>query len=332
MTADEACRAAADGFRSACPDVEVLELPLSDGGEGLVDCFCHALPLQKRTVTVHGPLMQPVESTYAVTTDGRTAYMEIASACGLTLVPESRRNPMQTTSFGVGEMLLHIQEQGCEHIVMGLGGSATCDAGRGMLQALEGHLPLQMQISVACDVRNPLYGETGAAFVFAPQKGASPEQVLLLDERLREFAGQTEARGVATPDIAFLPGAGAAGGLGYALVAYLGAQLLPGIELVLTTIQFDKHIEGASLIVTGEGRSDAQTLMGKVPSGVLACGKAHGIPVALLSGAISEPERLCSFDYVASINEGDSRPLPMLMQRDVARENMHRTCMKLSLD
>lgn len=332
MTAKEACHAAASGLRERysldqvqdCSKAEIVCLPMSDGGEGMVECITEAVDAVMVSVKVHDPLMRMIEACYAVSADGTTAYMEMAAASGLTLVPKEKRNPMIATTYGVGEMILDAARRGCKTIVMGIGGSATCDGGKGMIECLEGHLPLPLNIIVASDVSNPLYGENGAAYIFAPQKGATPEQVENLDERLRRFARETEAKGIALPDLAEHPGAGAAGGLGYGLMAYLGAELQSGIDLLLDTIHFDEHIKGADLILTGEGKSDKQTLMGKVPVGILKRAKRQSIPVHLLSGAIEDLDELkeAGFASVRSINENDSRPLDVLIQRDIAMENM----------
>jgi glycerate kinase len=186
-------------------------------------------------------------------------------------------------------------------------------------------------LTVACDVNNPLYGDSGAAYVFAPQKGANPEQVRLLDERLRAFAKETEERGVATPEDAFHPGAGAAGGLGYALLTYLGAALKPGIEVVMEASGFDDALEGADVVITGEGCSDEQTTHGKVAAGVLQKAKERGVKTVLMSGQVQDREvlRTFGFDRLYGINEGDERPLDMLMQAEVAKENIRRTCQRM---
>lgn len=344
MTAKEACRAAASGLSSNIDidkDEDIVCLPMSDGGEGMVDCIADAVAAKRVNVMVHDPLMQMIEAQYAVSTDGITAYMEMAAASGLTLVPKDKRNPMITTTFGVGDMILDAVKRGCRRIVMGIGGSATCDGGKGMLECLDGHLPIhatgnttcpesnqgsQLEIIVASDVSNPLYGERGAAYIFAPQKGATAKQVKLLDEQLRNFARETEAKGIALPDLAEHPGAGAAGGLGYALMAYFGATLQSGIDLILDTIHFDERIKGAKFILTGEGKSDKQTLMGKVPEGILKQAKRQNIPVHLLSGAVENMAELqeAGFASVSSINKNDKRPLEILMQKDVAMENMEK--------
>lgn len=358
MTAKDACHAATSGLHERyvqdCPNAEILCLPMSDGGEGMVECIAEAIDVERVNVEVHDPLMQMIEAQYAVSADGTTAYMEMAAASGLTLVPKDKRNPMLTTTYGVGEMILDAVERGCKQIVMGIGGSATCDGGKGMVECLDGHLPLPIDIIVASDVCNPLYGENGAAFVFAPQKGATPEQVKLLDEQLRNFARETESKGIALPDLAHHPGAGAAGGLGYGLMAYLGATLLSGIDFLLDTIQFDEQIKGADFILTGEGQSDKQTLLGKtmikqeksdtchdyaereqtmlptkVPEGILKRAMKQNIPVHLISGAIENATELkeAGFASVHSINENDDRPLDILMQKDVAQANMKATVM-----
>lgn len=325
MTAREACHAAAAGLQKQYPEAYIVCLPMSDGGEGMVDCITEALNATTVCATVHNPLMQTIEAQYAISADGATAFMEMAAASGLTLVPKERRNPMLTTTYGVGDMILDAVRRGCRKIVMGIGGSATCDGGRGMIECLEGHLPLPIEIIVASDVNNPLYGENGAAYIFAPQKGATPEQVLLLDQQLCGFAQETEAKGIALPDLAKHPGAGAAGGLGYGLMAYLGATLQSGIGLVLDTIRFDEIVQGADFILTGEGKSDRQTLMGKVPEGILKRAQRRGIPVHLLSGAIEDSSQLqeAGFSSVCSINDGDTRPLDILMRTEVAARNLY---------
>lgn len=334
MSSADACHAAAEGVRSAVPNAEVVEVPLSDGGEGLTACVERLLPTRTVRLQVHGPLMEKVEASYAVATDGLTAYMEMAAASGLTLVPEQRRNPLLTTTYGCGEMIADAVRRGCRRIVMGIGGSATCDGGSGMVEALTDNDCLQpdCQFVVASDVANPLYGSNGAAYIFAPQKGATPEQVEILDRRLRHFARATELAGLATPQLACYPGAGAAGGLGYAFLAYLKAELRSGIDIVLDLANFNHLIADADLVVTGEGRSDSQTLMGKVPYGVLRRCQQKALPVCLLSGAIDDASGVLArhFAVVRSINANDSRPLSVLMQPEVAKANMRNAARDLS--
>lgn len=333
ISAREACDAATEGIHSVCPDTNVVQLPLSDGGEGLVECVKSLLPTVDVSLCVHGPLMEKVTCSYAMSHNGKTAFMEMAAASGLTLVPEDKRNPMNTTTYGVGEMIADAIDRGCDTIVMGIGGSATCDAGEGMLKALQdnGHLHTQCRFVVACDVANPLYGEQGAAYVFAPQKGATPEQVRWLDQRLRAFADKTEKDGIATADMANHPGAGAAGGLGYAFLTYLHARLQSGIDIILDIAGFDKMTKDADIVITGEGKSDAQTLMGKVPYGVQKRCHSAGVETWLLSGAIDDPESVLSrhFSKVRSINEKDSRPLPQLLLPEVAKENLRNTVIRM---
>lgn len=328
ISSAEACEAARLGVLDSVPDAEVVMLPLSDGGEGLTACLADTLGLQWRTIAAHDALMRPIEAQYTLSADGRTAVMEMAATCGLGLISPACRDVMNATTFGVGEMMLDAVRQGAQRILLGIGGSATCDGGRGMMEALRQHRDRfdGVEVTVACDVTNPLYGPEGAAFVFAPQKGATPEQVVLLDVRLRDFARECEAHG-ASPALKHQPGAGAAGGLGYGLMVLLGARLTSGIECVLNALNFDAHLQGASMVITGEGKSDCQTLHGKVPMGVLQRAKEHGVPVALLSGAIENAEALTAagFHIVRSINDNDSRPLAELMQKDVAMRNLRKS-------
>lgn len=340
ISATQACQTAERALRQRWPEAEIVQIPLSDGGEGLVRSISRCIPTQLVDVQAHGPLMEDIHAQYALSQDGQTAYMEMAATSGLPLVPPNRRNPLQTTTYGVGEMIANATERGCQHIVMGIGGSATCDGGRGMLQALAQHFGTTIHqsrqwplppITVACDVKNPLYGPQGAAHIFAPQKGASPQEVLLLDQQLRQWARDTEAAGLATSHLADAPGAGAAGGLGYGLMAYLSGTLRSGIDIVLDITQFNDLILGADLVITGEGKSDEQTLMGKVPHGVLGRCQVQRIPVCLLSGAIDDPHSILShhFQLVRSINEGDPRPLPTLMQPQVAMSNLEKAIWEL---
>jgi glycerate kinase len=278
-----------------------------------------------------------VEAEYL--SDGTTAVIEVAAACGLTLVEESRRDVMRADTYGVGQLLDDALKSGCRRLVVGLGGTATCDGGRAMVEALRDSgrnlRERTAEVVLACDVCNPLFGPEGAAFVFAPQKGATEQEVRVLDERLRSFARETQEEGWAPASLAQHPGAGAAGGLGYALMAYLGAKMHSGIETVLSLLSFDEALEGADLVITGEGRSDAQTLMGKAPTGVLQHGSRKGVPVWLLSGAVEDEEALreAGFALVHSINEGDQRPLSQLMRPETAaaqlREAVRRVLLKI---
>lgn len=329
MTAAEACHTAAQAIRIVLPDVEIVECPLSDGGEGLVDCVEQIMPVKRVSIKAHDPLMNIIETSYVVSEDGATAYMEMAATSGLPLVPADKRNPMLTTTYGVGDVILDATRKGCRNIVMGIGGSATCDGGKGMIKCLKDNgisLPSESlpHIVVASDVTNPLFGPQGAAHVFAPQKGATQEQVIELDNQLRAFAKETEEAGLATESLAEYPGAGAAGGLGYGLMAYLNAELKSGIDIILDIKDFNSLVSNADLVITGEGKSDHQTLMGKVPHGVLRRSATANIPVWLLSGCIEDTDNSLTkaFSLVRSINENDSRPLETLMQPIVAKENL----------
>lgn len=328
LTARQACGAALEAVLLQHPEARALALPLSDGGEGLVDCLRSLPGMHPQRCRVRGPLGDAVEAEYL--SDGETAVIEVAAACGLTLVAPSRRDVMRADTYGVGQLLADALRSGCRRLVVGLGGTATCDGGRAMVEALrDGGVDmkgLQAEVVLASDVRNPLCGPEGAARVFAPQKGATPEQVEVLDERLRAFARETERAGWALPELALHPGAGAAGGLGYALMAYMGARMQSGIETVLSLLRFDEAIRGADLVLTGEGRSDRQTLMGKVPEGVLRHSLRAGVPVHLLSGGVEDEAELLAagFASVRSINEGDTRPLEALMRPDTAMAQLQK--------
>lgn len=327
LTATEACHAAASGILACYPEAEVVCLPVSDGGEGLVACISELLPVTPIEVKVHNALMASITAHYAISRDGKTAFLEMAEACGLSLIPTHLRNPWLATTYGVGELIWDAVNRNCKHIVMGIGGSATTDGGKGMIDFLRPYLPLPVTITVACDVSNPLYGLEGAAYVYAPQKGATPEQVKLLDERLRKFAANAIHEGVATPESAFVAGAGAAGGLGYGLMTYLHATMLSGIDLMLDIAQFNQLIVGADIILTGEGKSDKQTLMGKVPMGILLRAQQQNIPVHLISGAIQDESALLNVGFASatSINAHDPRPLNILLQKEVATANLKKT-------
>lgn len=331
ISAQEACKTAAKAIHETLPEAEAVECPLSDGGEGLVECVEQMLSVRRVHLKAHDPLMNIIDASYVIAEDGKTAYMEMAATSGLPLVPIEKRNPLITTTYGVGEIIIDAAQRGCKEIVMGIGGSATCDGGKGMIDCLKDNgytLPSDElpHISIASDVTNPLCGDLGAARIFGPQKGATPEQVELLEARMKAFAKETEDACLATKELAEYPGAGAAGGLGYGLMAYLKAELKSGIDTILDIKQFDTIIQDAHLIITGEGKSDEQTMMGKVPHGVLRR-TPTSIPVWLISGCIDDSSNLLSpnFSLVKSINEGDDRPLDILLQPSVAKENLEKT-------
>ena len=335
LTARQACGAALEAVLSQHPQARTLALPLSDGGEGLVDCLRVLPGMHSHRCRVRGPLGDVVEAEYL--SDGGTAVIEVASACGLTLVEASRRDVMNADTYGVGQLIADALRSGCGKLVIGLGGTATCDGGCAMVEALrDGGVDMKAlgaEVVLASDVNNPLCGPEGAARVFAPQKGATAAQVEELEERLRAFARKTEEEGWASPDLARYPGAGAAGGLGYALMAYLGARMQSGIETVLSLLGFDEAIRDADLVLTGEGKSDRQTLMGKAPSGVLRHSLEAGVPVALLSGAVEDEAALkaAGFACVESINEGDCRPLEELMRPETATAQLQEAVRRVLL-
>jgi glycerate kinase len=276
LTSKEANEAAAKGIRMAYPDAEIVEVAVSDGGEGYIEAFHAAIGGRLEEITARDPLMRPIKAKYLLYND--TAVIEIAQVSGLTLLTNEERNPMVATSYGTGQLVADAVRKGAKHIIVGLGGSATSDAGMGMLGALIDTFAKNkswddikalkdVTFTIASDVKNPLYGENGAAHVFAPQKGATQEMVLALDERARKFA-EISARHFGY-DRSQMPGAGAAGGLGYAFLQYLHAKSMSGIQLLLDTIRFKEIVKDSDLIITGEGSADLQTLMGKLPMGIL---------------------------------------------------------------
>lgn len=335
LTARQACGAALEAVLSQHPQARTLALPLSDGGEGLVDCLRALEGMHSCRCRVRGPLGDGVEAEYL--SDGETAVIEVAAACGLTLVEESRRDVVRADTYGVGQLIADALKGGCRRLVIGLGGTATCDGGCAMVEALrDGGVDMKAlgaEVVLASDVNNPLCGPEGAARVFAPQKGATAAQVDVLEERLRAFARKTEAGGWASPELARHPGAGAAGGLGYALMAYLGARMQSGIETVLSLLCFDEALKGADFVLTGEGKSDRQTLMGKVPVGVLHHSREGGVPVVLLSGAVEDDAALkaAGFAFVESINAGDPRPLEELMRPETATAQLQEAVRRVLL-
>jgi glycerate kinase len=328
LTSKQANEAAAEGIRRVCPDAEVVEIPVSDGGEGYMEAFHAAIGGSLEEVVVRDPLMRPVTAKYLL--HDEMAVIEIAQASGLTLLTKEERNPMVATSYGTGQLVADAVCKGARHIMIGLGGSATSDCGMGMLKALidifakhgqwdDVEALKDVRFTIASDVENPLYGEKGAAHVFAPQKGATPEMVLRLDERAIKFA-ELSARHFGY-DRSQQAGAGAAGGLGYAFMQYLNAESMSGIQLLLDTIRFKELVADADLIITGEGSADRQTLMGKLPMGILE--QAGHTPVYLIAGRISDREELLNagFARVDCINPPDIT-LEEAMRKEVARQNI----------
>ena len=304
LSAAQVAQAMAQAVQEACPWAQVVSMPLADGGEGTLDVLAPALGARICEITVSDPLGRPVRAQYGMA--GKTAILEVAQACGLSLLRPQERNPLIASSRGVGELLMAAYGNGCRHFLIGLGGSAICDGGAGMMTVPGIRDLAGISMELLCDVNAPFVGPTGAARVFAPQKGASPEDVEVLEERMVRWAAlMWEETGV---DVSHLPGAGAAGGLGGALMAYFGAGRVSGIQQVLNLYHFSEVAHGASLIITGEGRSDAQTLQGKVPFGVLQ--NAKGTPVALLSGRIEDRPALESAGFHPVV-EVSPRDMPL---------------------
>ena len=338
LTSVEANQAASEGIIDKMPDAQVVQVPVSDGGEGWLEAFYAAMGGEIIEVNVKDPLMRPVVAQYLV--QGDTAVIEIAKASGLTLLKPEERNPMVATSYGTGQLVVDAVRRGCKRIIVGLGGSATSDCGIGMLEAIENSklkIKNDVHFTIATDVTNPLCGENGAAHVFAPQKGASHDDVLALDARAKRFA-EASAKHLGR-DCQNMPGSGAAGGLGYAFLQYMHAECRSGIDLLLNTIHFDDLLQDADLVITGEGSADRQTLMGKLPFGILQRaqphpltpsprgeGEAYGVPVMLIAGRIADEQILldAGFARVACINP-PGLPLEIAMQPATAKENIKTT-------
>lgn len=314
LSSRQVCQVMAGQLRRFFPQAQVKSIPVADGGEGSVEAFLAAAGGERRMLTVTGPFGEPVEAFYGILGDGRTAVIEMAACAGLPLA-EGRLNPERATTYGVGELLLAAKEAGCTKAILGLGGSCTNDGGVGaaaalgakftradgtafvptggtlgeiaaldvspVAQALQG-----MELTAMCDIDNPLYGDAGAAAVFAPQKGADAAMVARLDAGLRHL-GQVAARCLGR-DFSHLPGAGAAGGLGFGVAAFCGAQLRMGIDAVLDAVGFDSLLPGTDVVFTGEGKIDSQSARGKVVSGVAARCRKAGVPVVAVVGQIGQ--------------------------------------------
>ena len=359
LTSGEVAATVSEAIHKLHPSCQVVSFPLSDGGEGLVEALVESTQGKYIECPSYDPLMRPLASTYGCTGDGRTAIIEMATCSGLHLLTNAERNPLHTTTYGTGIQIAHALSQGYRRFIIGLGGSVTCDAGIGMLAALgyqffdsQGTLiphPCGKQLGevhhidaslahaalsqstfiVACDVNNPLHGKQGAAHIFAPQKGANAQEVKLLDNGLQHIGRLFDA--TVQKAISMTPGSGAAGGMGAALLTYLNATLTSGSRLVLETIGFEKALSGAQLVITGEGHSDAQTLMGKLPFGVLNAARKHRVPVILMSGSITHRQQLLDAGFQAAIAiTPPHQSLAEAILPDQARLNLINAVKKLS--
>ena len=320
LSSMEAGHAIEQGIRNVLPETKVLVKPLADGGEGTTEALVEGLGGDMVQVQVHGPLETPVNAAYGVIRESNTAIMEMAAAAGIILVGKDKR-PLDATTYGVGEMIRDAITRGCREFIIGIGGSATNDGGIGMLTALgyefldaEGKpagigagalykvakicddkvMPelKDCHFRIACDVTNPLCGENGSTYIYGPQKGVTVELRDELDHAMDAYAQVVKAYN--GTDYAKTPGAGAAGGLGFAFLSFLSGELLPGIELVLNAVEMDKAMEGADLVFTGEGRLDYQTAMGKAPVGIAKMAKKHGAKGIALAGAVIEGAQECN--------------------------------------
>lgn len=318
LTATEVCAALEEGLRRVWPDAEIVSVPMADGGEGTVESLVDATGGEIVEVDATGPLGEKVKAFVGILGDRKTAVIEMAAASGLPLVPMGKRDPMTATTWGTGDLIRAALDAGCRRFIIGIGGSATNDGGAGMAQALGARLldadgkeigpggaelarlvridvsrmdrRLAMaEFAVASDVDNPLTGPDGASAVYGPQKGATPEMVQVLNAALANYA--SVIRRDLRIDVEGIPGAGAAGGLGAGLVAFLGARLQPGVEIVVEATGLREKTSGADLVITGEGRIDFQTLYGKTPMGVARVAAEYGVPVAVLAGSVADDAR-----------------------------------------
>lgn len=317
----EAGEAVKTGILNAMPDADVCVCPVADGGEGTVEALVNGMGGKLEHIKVTGPLGEKVTCIYGILKDGRTAVIEMSAAAGITLVPEDKRNPMHTTTYGVGEVIKDAVSKGCRHFIIGIGGSATNDGGVGMLQALgygmldkdgrqipygakglkeivvitdENVIPelKECTFHVACDVTNTLCGKNGCSAVFGPQKGADAEMIVQMDEWLLQYAKLTCQKYEKAN--AFKPGTGAAGGMGFAFLAYTNAVLESGIKIVLEETGLEEQIKEADIVVIGEGRLDGQTIFGKTPVGIAQIAKKYSKPVIAFSSSVTDDAKVCN--------------------------------------
>ncbi len=350
ISSTEVCGIMKKSIKAFSPLTEVVEIPVADGGEGSVDAFITALGGTKTKVIVKGPYFEDMEAYYGVINKD-TAVIEMAVCAGLPLV-ENNKNPIKTTTYGVGQMIAHAIQSGCKKIIMGLGGSCTNDGATGVAAALgikffnkkgESFIPVggtlseieridntscikelsDIQIVGMCDIDNPLYGPIGAAYVFGPQKGADQSMVKILDAGLVHLANKIKEN--LRLEVESLEGAGAAGGMGAGIVAFLGAKLQMGIETILDTVQFDKIAKGADLVFTGEGRLDSQSLRGKVICGVAKHTKALSIPLIAVVGSIEDPIEAVYEKGVTAVFSINRAPIDFSIARYQSKANLELT-------
>ncbi len=351
MSSIEAGKAAKEGILKANPNAEVTVLPLADGGEGTTDALIEGLGGKRVSIRVTDPMGEMTDAYYGILEDGKTAVMEMAQAAGITLVNQNHKDPYHATTYGVGEMIRDAVEKGCRKFVIGIGGSATNDGGIGMLQALgvkfltadgkdvgrginalsrvasistKDMIPelKQCEFNIACDVNNPLCGENGATYIYGVQKGIQEAEMAAVDEAMKHYARITSIN--EGKDFANENGAGAAGGMGFAFVSYLEAKLVPGIQLILDVIKFREHIKNVDVVVTGEGRLDLQTAMGKAPVGVAKIAKKYHCKVIAFAGEVTKEAVDCNdegIDAFFPIVRGICT-LREAMDNKTARENL----------
>ena len=354
LTSMEAANAIKAGILNVDKNSEIKILPLADGGEGTVDALVEGMKGEAKIVTVSGPMNEKVNAKYGILKETNTAILEMAESSGFALVPVGFGNPMKTTTYGVGEMIKEAMDKGCRNFIVGIGGSATNDGGVGMLQALGyefydennnlvglgGEVLNQIKgikvdnrlkeldecnFKIACDVTNPLYGENGAAYIYGPQKGATHEMVVELDRGLRNFAEVVKKD--LGKDVAHVEGVGAAGGLGFGFLAFLNSKLESGIKIILEEIKLEEAVKDADIVITGEGRLDNQTAMGKAPIGVAKIAKKYGAKVIGIAGAITDDAVLCNeegIDAYFSIVNG-AMSLEDAINKENAIKNMTAT-------
>lgn len=354
LSSIEAGNAIKKGILKVKEDAQVKILPLADGGEGTVDALVQGMNGKKETIEVTEPIAKKVDATYGLLKNTSTAIIEIAQASGLTLVPTELRNPLYTTTYGVGEIIKEAINKGYRNFIVGIGGSATNDAGIGMLQALGfefydknnklvglggkvlneiRHIKIENRLKeldeckfkIACDVNNPLFGKNGAAYIYGSQKGATSEIIEKLDNGLRNFS--KVVKNYLSKDVANVEGAGAAGGLGFAFLAFLDSKLESGIKIILEEIKLEEELKDADFVITGEGRLDNQTAMGKAPIGVAKLAKKYGVKVIGLAGATTEDAVKCNEEgidaYFSIVNR--AMTIEEAMDKATASENMTAT-------